>query len=159
MLNTNHIASFFKYNHCVHLQTQLPVHLQVRLQACVEGYSINTGPPSSGGGVCEGLETHLEGWLLRWLQKLQFKMGQIEIQSSTASQFYNVQFMSFPIFIIESRFLKLRTNDNLQSVHSIFEIIKFIKLFVFGLLRLQCCYLIINKIYSIVLIQFLIPFP
>ena len=90
MLNTNHIAPFFKYNHCVRLQTQLPVHLQVRLQACVEGYSINTGPPSSGGGVCEGLETHLEGWLLRWLQKLQFKMGQIEIQSSTASQFYNV---------------------------------------------------------------------
>ncbi|XP_057379206.1 protein unc-79 homolog [Daphnia carinata] len=71
-------------------QTQLPVHLQVRLQACVEGYSMNMGTVSNGGGMCEGLETHLEGWLLRWLQKLQFKMGQIEIQSSTASQFYNV---------------------------------------------------------------------
>lgn len=64
------------------------MHLQVRLQACVEGFAINTGTNPSG--VCEGLEVHLEGWLLRWLQKLQFKMGQIEIQSSTASQFYNV---------------------------------------------------------------------
>ena len=71
-------------------QTQLPVHLQVRLQACVEGVLINNGTTSTDGGMCEGLETHLEGWLLRWLQKLQFKMGQIEIQSSTASQFYNV---------------------------------------------------------------------
>lgn len=72
------------------LQTQLPAHLQVRLQACVEGYVINPGSTPGGGGICEGLEIHLEGWLLRWLQKLQFKMGQIEIQSSTASQFYNV---------------------------------------------------------------------
>ena len=52
----------------------------------------NVVPPGVHGALSfnEGLEPNLEGWLLRWLQKLQFKMGQIEIQSSTASQFYNV---------------------------------------------------------------------
>lgn len=28
--------------------------------------------------------------LLRWLHRLQFKMGQIEMQSSTATQFYSI---------------------------------------------------------------------
>lgn len=28
--------------------------------------------------------------LLKWLQRLQFKMGQIELQSSTATQFYSL---------------------------------------------------------------------
>ena len=28
--------------------------------------------------------------LLKWLQRLQFKMGQIELQSSTATQFYSI---------------------------------------------------------------------
>ena len=75
------------------LKTQLPVHLQVRLQGCVEGYMMNNTVLSGVHGamsLSEGFEPNLEGWLLRWLQKLQFKMGQIEIQSSAASQFYNV---------------------------------------------------------------------
>jgi len=67
-------------------QSQLPGHLQLRLQSCVDGFILN-----ANSGTDAPPENHqLEGWLLRWLLKLQFKMGQIEIQSSTASQFYNV---------------------------------------------------------------------
>ena len=70
-----------------YLQVQLPAHLQTRLETCLEGVL----PTNSTANNAEGShDQHLEGWLLRWLQKLQFKLGQIEIQSSTASQFYNV---------------------------------------------------------------------
>lgn len=68
------------------VKSQLPGHLQLRLQSCVDGFILNA---NSGADVPPDNQ-QLEGWLLRWLQKLQFKMGQIEIQSSTASQFYNV---------------------------------------------------------------------
>jgi hypothetical protein len=75
--------SFYLQKICHYFQAQLPAHLQARLETCVEGFSTTTN-------VEGNLDVHLEGWLLRWLQKLQFKLGQIEIQSSTASQFYNV---------------------------------------------------------------------
>ncbi|XP_076339617.1 UNC-79 domain-containing protein isoform X3 [Tachypleus tridentatus] len=60
---------------------QLPGHLKVRLQAC-----LNWQPST---------HTHEEAaaitsTFLKWLQRLQFKMGQIELQSSAATQFYSV---------------------------------------------------------------------
>ncbi len=60
---------------------QLPGHMQVRL------------------GMCQNWEPHdikddntciNSVLLLGWLKKLQFKMGQIEVQSSAANQFYTV---------------------------------------------------------------------
>lgn len=38
----------------------------------------------------ENPEVHHSEALLKFLQKLQFKMGQIEVQSSTATQFYSI---------------------------------------------------------------------
>ncbi|XP_037086283.1 protein unc-79 homolog [Pollicipes pollicipes] len=60
---------FYAYNQ------QLPGHLSVRLQNC------QSQPPA--GHSCQQL-------LLSWIQRLQFKMGQIELQSSAAAQFYTV---------------------------------------------------------------------
>ncbi|KAK6640822.1 hypothetical protein RUM44_012519 [Polyplax serrata] len=54
---------------------QLPGHLQVRLQNCR-----NFAPTNPTSNVL----------LAKWLQRLQFKMGQIELQSSAATQFYSV---------------------------------------------------------------------
>ncbi|CAM1320186.1 UNC79 (predicted) [Pycnogonum litorale] len=62
-------------------QGQLPSHLQVRLTAC-----INQPPPTN----TQEAATHLNSVFLKWLKKLQFKMGQIELQSSAAIQFYSV---------------------------------------------------------------------
>ncbi|XP_068085270.1 protein unc-79 homolog [Anabrus simplex] len=69
---------FFAYH------IQLPGHLQVRLQGC-RNFPPSTPPanPPQQQHVCNTV-------LLRWLQRLQFKMGQIELQSSAATQFYSV---------------------------------------------------------------------
>ncbi|KAG4066741.1 hypothetical protein HA402_012808 [Bradysia odoriphaga] len=60
-------------------QTQLSVTLHVRLQGCRDF------APS-----IDNQEVHPSEVLLKWLQRLQFKMGQIELQSSTATQFYSI---------------------------------------------------------------------
>lgn len=62
-------------------RSQLASHLLVRLQACE-----NRPPPTPTRGDA----SLLSGPLLKWLQRLQFKMGQIELQSSAAIQFYTV---------------------------------------------------------------------
>lgn len=61
---------------------QLSGHLQVRLQTC-----INWQPPPQMRQDSVNNKSYPSP-MLRWLQKLQFKMGQIENQSSTAIQFY-----------------------------------------------------------------------
>ncbi|XP_049954031.1 protein unc-79 homolog [Schistocerca serialis cubense] len=65
---------------------QLPGHLHVRLQGC------RNFPPVVTPAMPPPDETHSLSniVLLRWLQRLQFKMGQIELQSSAATQFYSV---------------------------------------------------------------------
>ncbi|XP_055852716.1 protein unc-79 homolog isoform X5 [Episyrphus balteatus] len=60
-------------------QTQLSDTLHVRLQN-VRDYAPDY----------EEQHTHHSDALLKWLQRLQFKMGQIELQSSTATQFYSI---------------------------------------------------------------------
>uniref|UniRef100_A0A0L8FL66 Uncharacterized protein n=1 Tax=Octopus bimaculoides TaxID=37653 RepID=A0A0L8FL66_OCTBM len=60
---------------------QLPAHLQVRLQACQ-----NWEPP---------LQTKEQASasisiLMNWLKRIQFKLGQTEVQSAAATQFYTV---------------------------------------------------------------------
>ncbi|CAI9733136.1 QUALITY PROTEIN: unc-79 homolog [Octopus vulgaris] len=60
---------------------QLPAHLQVRLQACQ-----NWEPP---------LQTKEQtsasvSILMNWLKRIQFKLGQTEVQSAAATQFYTV---------------------------------------------------------------------
>lgn len=61
---------------------QLPGQLAVRLQVCQ-----NAAPPLDQ--EVPGCTTTAPN-LLRWLHRLQFKMGQIELQSSAATQFYSV---------------------------------------------------------------------
>nr|AYV89233.1 unc-79-like protein [Tetranychus evansi] len=61
---------------------QLSGHLKVRLQTC-----INWQPPPQMRQDSITNKSYPSP-MLRWLQKLQFKMGQIENQSSTAIQFY-----------------------------------------------------------------------
>nr|XP_045612898.1 protein unc-79 homolog isoform X4 [Procambarus clarkii] len=64
--------------------TKLPGQLAVRLQACQ-----NAAPPTDLETPRPSTTTTLPN-LLRWLHRLQFKMGQIELQSSAATQFYSV---------------------------------------------------------------------
>ena len=81
-------------------QAQLASHLQVRHQACIAGTVLTSSwmdgqrttstTTTTSSSSSSNNDSHHDGWLLRWLLKVQFKMGQIEIQSSTASQFYNV---------------------------------------------------------------------
>ncbi|XP_053676788.1 protein unc-79 homolog isoform X2 [Anopheles nili] len=59
--------------------TQLSGTLHVRLQNCRDAV------PN-----VEEQDFHASEALLKWLQRLQFKMGQIELQSSTATQFYSI---------------------------------------------------------------------
>ncbi|XP_066975472.1 protein unc-79 homolog isoform X11 [Macrobrachium rosenbergii] len=61
--------------------TKLPGQLAVRLQACQ-----NAAPPTEPDSPSSTSMPNL----LRWLHRLQFKMGQIELQSSAATQFYSV---------------------------------------------------------------------
>ncbi|XP_067215729.1 protein unc-79 homolog isoform X2 [Linepithema humile] len=63
---------------------QLPGHLQVRLQNCRDF------PPSRMAEHFVSNRKESNAILLRWLHRLQFKMGQIEMQSSTATQFYSI---------------------------------------------------------------------
>ncbi|KAK9889170.1 hypothetical protein WA026_004451 [Henosepilachna vigintioctopunctata] len=68
-------------------QIQLPGHLQVRLQYC------RNFPPTtqSDNSYPEKTKVNLNNvLLLKWLQRLQFKMGQIELQSSAATHFYSL---------------------------------------------------------------------
>ncbi|XP_053969853.1 protein unc-79 homolog isoform X3 [Anastrepha ludens] len=60
-------------------QTQLSDTLHVRLQN-VRDYAPDYVEQ----------QTHPSDALLKWLQRLQFKMGQIELQASTATQFYSI---------------------------------------------------------------------
>nr|NP_001287404.1 uncoordinated 79, isoform F [Drosophila melanogaster]AHN57403.1 uncoordinated 79, isoform F [Drosophila melanogaster] len=60
-------------------QTQLSDTLHVRLQN-VRDYAPDY----------EEQQTYKSEALLKWLQRLQFKMGQIELQASTATQFYSI---------------------------------------------------------------------
>lgn len=59
---------------------QLAGHLQVRLQM-VQNWQPKEHKESSS------MDSLM---LLSWLRKLQFKLGQIEVQSSAATQFYTV---------------------------------------------------------------------
>ncbi|XP_043792736.1 protein unc-79 homolog isoform X9 [Apis laboriosa] len=68
------------YSHHV----QLPGHLQVRLQNCRDF------PPNKMSEHFASSRRESNATLLRWLHRLQFKMGQIEMQSSTATQFYSI---------------------------------------------------------------------
>ncbi|XP_078033882.1 UNC-79 domain-containing protein [Augochlora pura] len=70
------------YSHHV----QLPGHLQMRLQNCRDFPPSKMTTESFTPSRRESNAT-----LLRWLHRLQFKMGQIELQSSTATlQFYSI---------------------------------------------------------------------
>ncbi|XP_013379281.1 protein unc-79 homolog [Lingula anatina] len=60
---------------------QLPGHIQVRLQTCQ-----NWAPPKK----TKDEAAQKSSMLLTWLKRLQFKLGQTEIQSSSATQFYAV---------------------------------------------------------------------
>lgn len=60
---------------------QIPNQLKVRLQACLDWV-----PPLQTREEAAFVSTTF----LKWLQRLQFKMGQIELQSSTATQFYSL---------------------------------------------------------------------
>ncbi|CAN8031368.1 unnamed protein product, partial [Ixodes persulcatus] len=62
-------------------QGQLPGQLKVRLQACLDWL-----PPLQTREEA----TFVSSNFLKWLQRIQFKMGQIELQSSAATQFYSV---------------------------------------------------------------------
>ena len=71
-----------KRNHNSQLFLQLPDHIRVRLQNIQ-----NSAPTAPHAGQDKTLNNNL----LSWLQRLQFKMGQIELQASNATnQFFNV---------------------------------------------------------------------
>ena len=61
--------------------TQLPDHVRLRLQA-IQDYK----PPDIGLDE----QTTNNTVLVKWLQRLQFKMGQIEMQASNVTQFFTV---------------------------------------------------------------------
>ncbi len=60
------------------LYPQLPGHMQVRLQVCQ-----NWEPREIRNDTAQ-LDSDT---LMKWLKRLQFKLGQIEVQSSQATQF------------------------------------------------------------------------
>uniref|UniRef100_A0A1B6M9Q9 Uncharacterized protein n=1 Tax=Graphocephala atropunctata TaxID=36148 RepID=A0A1B6M9Q9_9HEMI len=66
---------------------QLPGHLQVRLQGCRNLPPTTYISPPTQTSAPERIHN---SQLLRWLQRLQFKMGQIELQSSAATHFYSI---------------------------------------------------------------------
>lgn len=64
---------------------QLSSALRVRLQTCI---SWQPPPQLKEPSICPG--TNDSTPMLRWLQKIQFKMTQVELQSSEATQFYTI---------------------------------------------------------------------
>lgn len=64
---------------------QLSSALKVRLQTC-----ISWQPPRQlkDSAICPGINDSTP--MLRWLQKIQFKMTQVELQSSEATQFFTI---------------------------------------------------------------------
>jgi hypothetical protein len=81
-------------------QSQLPAHVQVRLQTCLnhQPSSETQGDLRFMYGMYENIfplfvfiiKMLLLAILLKWLNRLQFKIGQIETQSSHAAQFYSL---------------------------------------------------------------------
>lgn len=63
---------------------QLSGQFQVRLQNC------RNFPPATVSDFDKRKPNMHNPVLLKWLQRLQFKMGQIELQSSAATQFYSL---------------------------------------------------------------------
>ena len=63
--------------------SSLPDHIRVRLQSIQD-----SAPARARGGPDHSRATQTS--LLTWLQRLQFKMGQIELQASNAQQFFTV---------------------------------------------------------------------
>ena len=61
---------------------QLPGHMQVRLQMCE-----NMAPREQGSSEGSSIDSDT---MHGWLQRMQFKLSQIEVQSSAAAQFYTV---------------------------------------------------------------------
>lgn len=66
---------------------QLPGHIKLRLDTCTE-YSPREPPTLRPRSNLSKSEVNLD--ILKWLQTLQFKMAQIELQSSQVNQFYSV---------------------------------------------------------------------
>lgn len=62
---------------------QLPGHMQVRLSMC-QNWQPKEATPSEDNSSLD------PNTLLAWLKRLQFKLGQIEVQSAQATQFYMV---------------------------------------------------------------------
>ncbi|XP_063244249.1 protein unc-79 homolog [Bacillus rossius redtenbacheri] len=65
---------FFAHN------AQLPRHLQIRLQTCLDFAPVAPATSHQQHGTANTV-------LMRWLQRLQFKMAQMEMQSSSPTQF------------------------------------------------------------------------
>lgn len=66
---------------------QLPGHMKLRLDTCIE-FEPREPPSIKPRSNLSKSEVNLD--ILKWLQTLQFKMAQIELQSSQVNQFYNV---------------------------------------------------------------------
>ena len=64
-----------------YLLLQLTGHMQIRLQM-IENWQPKEVETATSRIDCETL--------LKWLKRLQFKLSQIEVQSSAATQFYTV---------------------------------------------------------------------
>ena len=62
---------------------QLPDHVKVRLQAIQDYKPSDIAEPSK-------TKPSNNEFLLKWLQRMQFKMGQIEMQASNVTQFFTV---------------------------------------------------------------------
>lgn len=88
------MSNILRYFLDVSIPAQLPDQLAVRLQACQD--AIPPLPPPPTGGDSPQLNTSpltsstILPSLLTWLNRLQFRMGQIELQSSAATQFYSM---------------------------------------------------------------------
>ena len=64
---------------------QLPGHLRLRLQTCVDWQ-----PPHQMSDFSEAPGINTSNPMLKYLQKVQFKTAQIEMQSSAVTQFYTI---------------------------------------------------------------------
>lgn len=84
---TNKIVKFSTNNLCVQNLFQLPGHMKLRLDTCIDFEPIEPLSVKPRSDLSKS-EVNLD--ILKWLQTLQFKMAQIELQSSQVNQFYNV---------------------------------------------------------------------